>query len=94
MQRRQLLADTFQSTPVNTKASSEEILNTWASLINSILIQIDESHLAGIAIAMPGPFDYPNGICLIKGLDKYDGCYGLQAIESLKSGLSFLIIFR
>jgi glucokinase len=30
-----------------------------------------------IGISMPGPFDYENGICLIKGQNKYEALYGL-----------------
>lgn len=83
MQRKDLLAATYKNLPLNSKASSENILNTWASVINSILLQINENDLQGISIAVPGPFDYNKGICLIKGLDKYDGFYGIQAVDSI-----------
>ena len=87
MHRKELLADTYKNVFVNTKASSEDILNTWAALINIILSKINERDLQGISIAVPGPFDYEKGVFLIKGLDKYDGCYGIQVMKSLKNRL-------
>jgi len=30
----------------------------------------------GIGLAFPGPFDYENGICLIRGLGKFESLYG------------------
>src|SRR5690606_9885973 len=41
--------------------------------------------LAGIGIAMPGPFDYVNGISLIKGLGKYEALYGMNIKGELKA---------
>lgn len=32
----------------------------------------------GIGIAFPGPFDYENGVCLIKGLEKFEALYGIN----------------
>jgi glucokinase len=39
--------------------------------------------MATIGFAMPGPFDYPNGICLIKGFDKYEALYGMNIRNEL-----------
>jgi glucokinase len=36
-----------------------------------------------VGFAMPGPFDYPNGICLIKGFDKYEALYGMNIRQEL-----------
>ncbi|HNC13901.1 MAG TPA: ROK family protein, partial [Cyclobacteriaceae bacterium] len=41
-----------------------------------------------IGIAMPGPFDYANGISLIKGLDKYEALYKLNVKQILSQRLS------
>jgi len=68
---------------VNSKDSSQNILNTWAAVIDDIRSQIDESALVGISIAMPGPFDYEKGVCLINGLDKYEGLFGIQTAQSI-----------
>lgn len=43
-------------------ADAETILRTWGSALQSTISRIDEDQLAGIGFAMPGPFDYRNGI--------------------------------
>jgi predicted NBD/HSP70 family sugar kinase/mannose-6-phosphate isomerase class I len=40
--------------------------------------------LQGVAIAMPGPFDYQNGISLMKGVNKYDALYGMDVRAALR----------
>ncbi len=90
MQRKELLANTFKNLPINSKASSEDILNAWASVITGILSNTNYPCLQQISIAVPGPFDYEKGICLIKGLDKYDGFYGVQAAPSIINRLGLI----
>jgi len=41
-----------------------------------------------IGIAMPGPFDYQNGIALFKGVQKYDSLYGIDVGEALSRNLN------
>jgi len=50
-----------------------------------------------IAMAMPGPFDYKNGISWIHGLDKYEAIYGLNIKQYLATALGIdpeNIVFR
>ena len=41
----------------------------------------------GVRLAMPGPFDYENGICLIDGLGKYAALYGTDLRAELGTRL-------
>ena len=50
------------------------LLEHFAEILRRILPQGAEA--AGIRMAFPGPFDYERGICLIRGLDKYESLYG------------------
>ena len=68
---------------VNSHASSEEIVTIWAETIS----EADPNRVYNIGIAMPGPFDYENGISLIKGFDKYESLYGLNIRELLSEKL-------
>ena len=43
------------------------------------------SLLLGIGIAMPGPFDYNEGISLIRNLGKYDSIFGVNVRQYLSS---------
>lgn len=70
---------------VDSKGSADEILTAWGSAFKHVLNNTGLS-VAGLSIAMPGPFDYEKGISYIKGLDKYEALYGLN-IKELLAGL-------
>lgn len=74
---------------VNARSSATEILNIWSTTINKARQIIpNSSAIIGYGIAMPGPFDYEKGICLMQGLGKYDSLYGMNIRAALKSALS------
>ena len=72
-----LIGGTAVRKAVDSKGSAEEILSVWKAIIKDVLI-IGETNAKRIAFAMPGPFDYENGISLIKGVDKYESLYGMD----------------
>ena len=81
---------------VNRHAPAEEILNVWAGTIKDQLLNFQQP-VTRVGFAMPGPFDYPNGICLIKGFDKYEALYGLNIRQELaaRTGVpAAQIVFR
>jgi glucokinase len=81
---------------VNRHAPAAEILGVWADTINDRLKLAQEEEVV-IGFAMPGPFDYANGICLIKGFDKYEALYGMNIREELavRTGVAAeRIVFR
>jgi glucokinase len=80
--KRQINVDSIRRLRVNSNGSADEILNVWSSVVNDIFNSYDIIEKR-IGIAMPGPFDYDNGISQIKGLDKYDTLYGLNVKELL-----------
>lgn len=81
-----ILSETYSNSTIDNKASKETILNSWAKIIQRSLDLI-KSEIEGICIAMPGPFDYPNGIGMFKGNDKYESLYKVD----VRSGLSKLL---
>jgi glucokinase len=81
---------------VNRHAPAEEILGIWAGTINDQLLDFQQP-VTRIGFAMPGPFDYANGISLIKGFDKYETLYGLNIRQELaeRTGIpAAQIVFR
>lgn len=62
--------------PANAGEDVHRMLEHFETIIREVMVQ--EDALAGIRLAFPGPFDYENGICLLKGLDKYDSLYGVN----------------
>lgn len=71
---------------VDASADAESILAAWCGPIGRALA---EGLVEGIAVAMPGPFDYPRGICLIRGVAKYESLYGLNVEQALRRRLRF-----
>ena len=74
--------------PVNAAADAADILAHWTSAIEQVLITAGRK-VDAIGIAMPGPFDYPAGISLIKGVAKYESLYGMNIRKALKTSLGF-----
>ncbi len=69
---------------VNTFRSAHEIVSDWAAVIGKAMG--DPTHCR-IGIAMPGPFDYPNGISLVRDQGKMKSLYGLSVKELLSESL-------
>ncbi|ADY54072.1 ROK family protein [Pseudopedobacter saltans DSM 12145] len=65
---------------VDSAAVAEEIIIAWCSAIAKSFNTCPQSEKK-LGIAMPGPFDYENGISYIKDLHKYDSLYGLNVKE-------------
>ncbi len=62
---------------VDSGAPADEIIKVWGQVIKESMDNYP--HLfSKIGIAMPGPFDYEAGICLIKGFAKYEALFGLN----------------
>jgi glucokinase len=83
---RKFVPDSYTRIRVNSKGTSDEILNTWVSAIQDIYKNHPVKNKR-VGIAMPGPFDYDQGISLIKGLDKYEALYNLNVKELLSEKL-------
>lgn len=79
--------DTLVRKKVDSLGSAEVILSTWGQVLKDV-IGTTNPYDVKIGIAMPGPFDYTNGISYIKGLNKYDAIYGLNIKALLSSYLS------
>jgi len=91
------LYDTFKKTfkntqrfrkTVNSQDAGQKILDSWTEAIGEAMEDAGENGIAGIGFAMPGPFDYPNGISLIKGVHKFEDLYGVNIGEEIRKRLS------
>lgn len=87
----ELLPDTFFKATVPAKADHYlPVLQAWFDLMDKIIdkaqpVNNRQISLSAIGIAMPGPFDYPAGISLIEGVDKYHALYGLNLKELIRA---------
>lgn len=65
------------------------VIDFWEKAIRSLCEKSELEKLSGIALAIPGPFDYEGGTCWIKGQNKYDNFYGLNIKDLLRERLGF-----
>jgi glucokinase len=86
LQYRSVVEDSLLRKPINPKESAQQILNSWAQVIGQIFLKYPFISKK-IGVAMPGPFDYENGICLIKGVDKYESLFNLNIKKALAKQL-------
>ena len=81
-ERGELLTDTYRRIHVDPAADATILLDQLAGLIKEVE-GLSSRPAEGIGMAMPGPFDYPNGVAMIKGLSKYENLFGLNIREAL-----------
>jgi glucokinase len=53
--------------PLDSLASAEVVLESFTAILQHALAKAAGSTVVGLGVGFPGPFDYPNGICLIQG---------------------------
>lgn len=72
---------------IDPSGTAQEIIDAWARAIGDCFTRagLEEQY---IGIAMPGPFDYEQGISLISGLHKFESLYGLNVKQLLAARLS------
>jgi glucokinase len=86
MQQRNILKKSYTRDRVNAHGTTEQIIKTWCTTIKAAYKKVD-IQIGRLGIAMPGPFDYENGVSYIAGNDKYAAFYGLNVKDMLASEL-------
>lgn len=83
-----IIENSHFTTKVDNKATADEILLLWCDTISKTLSAFDKSALKGIGFAMPGPFDYVNGIGLFThDVQKFEHLYNVNIVSELKTRL-------
>jgi glucokinase len=76
----------------------EKVMAVWKKAIEISIGNSKVQNIKGLAICMPGPFDYEKGICRIKDQSKYEHFYGLNVRDLLHETLNlsnnFPILFE
>lgn len=80
----------------NSKSDKNTILNNIAGIIKEqySIAHASNFDVAGVGIGFPGPFDYQNGISLLKGIGKYDSIYGVNIKKELNDMLEHKLDIR
>ncbi len=87
LESRSIISGTNSRTAVDSNLNAEDILNTWCGMIQGVYNHADGAE-AYIGIAMPGPFDYEEGISLIKDQEKFRNLYQINIKNELASRLN------
>ena len=85
------------TTPVDSTGDAQTILSTFVRVVAGHLHEVQPSDLLGVALGFPGPFDYAEGICRIRGVEKYESIYAVNIREALQTRLGLVdlaILFR
>lgn len=86
LETRSLITNSIKRSAVNSQEGKEVILKAWVEIINDAFEGVaKDSRFVGIA--MPGPFDYENGISLIKDQDKFKSLYQINVKIELAARL-------
>ena len=87
---KKFLPGTCSENKIDNQGTAEEIIKVWAQTLQETIKKTSSDNIAGIGFAMPGPFDYVNGIALFKGtVKKYESLYGLNIPILLRKALGF-----
>ncbi len=83
LSQKKLLQSTYSTSHVSNMQDKSSILQTWARTLNKTLQSAKKIPLSGIAFAMPGPFDYANGVAKYPEGFKYGALYSIEIEKEL-----------
>ncbi|MBV4358213.1 ROK family protein [Pinibacter aurantiacus] len=86
LETRQLVKSSEVRLHIDSHAEADKIIADWSKCIAQ---SIGSHNVKKVCLAMPGPFDYEQGICLIQGLDKYPHLYNLNVKDLLGKSLGY-----
>ena len=72
---------------VDSAQGAEHILEVWVQALRDSLMALRERELAGIACAMPSPFDYRQGMGVRSTGRKYESLEGVKVGDAFRSAL-------
>lgn len=83
-----ILNHTRFTSKIENKADKEGIISIWAETINHTINSLRKEEPVKIALAMPGPFDYMEGIALFELNDKFENLYNANIKNELPKHLN------
>ena len=80
-----MLKHSFAESKLDKHAEANIIFSIWANTIQQAIQQVGKENVVGLGFAMPGPFDYEQGIPLFTGENnKYEKLYGINVCDALR----------
>ncbi|HYH14338.1 MAG TPA: ROK family protein [Flavisolibacter sp.] len=90
MEKGEVLKHTWKRSEVNAQSSASTIIDNWSKAIEES-VAAHNSLPCRLGIAMPGPFNYEEGISLMQNQNKFDALYGLNVKQLLLDNLQVQI---
>lgn len=89
LQTGKILRNTLTGRAVDNHASADIIISVWIKALAEVISKVSIDNIKGIGFAIPGPFDYVNGISQMQmqGVAKYENLYGLNIADAIRSSL-------
>ncbi|WP_281225314.1 ROK family protein [Flavobacterium aquiphilum] len=84
-----IIEESVSKVSFNSNLSVSMVMDYWENIIRSLCEKLKVEKLSGIAMAIPGPFDYEKGTFWIKDQNKYDNFYGLNIKDLLRERFNF-----
>ncbi|MFC5047004.1 ROK family protein [Aquimarina hainanensis] len=81
--KKEIIKSQLVSVPVDSQGTADDIIDRWVYAIKEAKKGIPPGALEGIGIAIPGPFDYYNGIFAFRMEQKYDALFCMNIKEIL-----------
>lgn len=78
-----ILTGTKFSGKVAHMLNKDAILKEWATIVNRSILSAESNGKVKLAFAMPGPFDYQNGVAMFEKNKKYKSLYQVSIKEEL-----------
>ena len=85
-----VIENSFYNQKIDNDSPKEIIFKQWASCLNNSIkaVDLNSNNLLGVGIAIPGPFDYANGIGKYERNAKYESLYNVSVIEGLSKEIN------
>ncbi|WP_264551995.1 ROK family protein [Flavobacterium sp. N2038] len=81
-----VIDQSLQKESFDSNLPVDEVMSIWGKVIRTSIENSKVEAVKGLAVCMPGPFDYTNGLCWIKDQSKYEHFYGLN-VRNLFHGI-------
>ncbi len=85
-ENREIITSTYLREHIDSLAEKEVILSDWVSAIQKLIKDLDKKVVL-LGVAMPGPFDYENGVSLMKQ-GKFINIFNVNVKKELAQRLS------
>lgn len=86
VKNKSILDKSYVREHLDTNASANEIVEKWATGIKKS-ITASGQNVSKVGLALPGPFDYLEGVSFIKNQGKYENLYNLNVKKMLAKEL-------